>query len=125
MLGYTFGPFYLAGSHAFIQASGEQSPTQTNLATPLRFDQFRIQLRYGNPNRRGLNAAGYIGVDSNLNFLQFSVYQATYNWDCCGVTFELRRFAIGPVRTDNQFRFAFSLANVGTFGNLKKQERLL
>jgi LPS-assembly protein len=123
LLGYTFGPFYLAGSHSFIQSPGEASSRAT-LALPLRFDQFRVMLRYGNPNRRGINAAGYIGVDANLNFIQFSVYQATYNWDCCGLTFELRRFAIGPVRTDNQYRFAFSLANIGTFGNLRKQERL-
>jgi len=32
--------------------------------------------------------------------------------------------AFGPVRNENQFRIAFSLANVGTFGTMKKQERL-
>jgi LPS-assembly protein len=48
----------------------------------------------------------------------------SYNNDCCGISFEYRRFALGPVRNENQFRLAFSLANIGTFGNLKKQERL-
>ena len=28
------------------------------------------------------------------------------------------------VRDDTAYRFAFSIANIGTFGNLKKQERL-
>jgi hypothetical protein len=28
------------------------------------------------------------------------------------------------VRNENQFRFALSLSNVGTFGTLRKQERL-
>ena len=44
--------------------------------------------------------------------------------DCCGISFEYRRFALGPVRNENQFRLAFSLANIGTFGNMKQQERL-
>ena len=37
---------------------------------------------------------------------------------------EYRRFALGSVRNENQFRFALTLANVGTFGTLRKQERL-
>jgi LPS-assembly protein len=36
---------------------------------------------------------------------------------------QYRRFSFG-LRNENQFRFAFSLANVGTFGNLRRQERL-
>jgi LPS-assembly protein len=28
------------------------------------------------------------------------------------------------VRNENQYRFSFSLANIGTFGNLRRQERL-
>ena len=43
--------------------------------------------------------------------------------DCCGFSAEYRRFNFG-VRDDAQYRVAFSIANIGTFGNLKKQERL-
>jgi len=63
-------------------------------------------------------------LDLNLNSTQYSALQTTYNWDCCGITAEFRRIAIGPVRSENQFRFAFTVANVGTFGTLKRQERL-
>jgi len=31
---------------------------------------------------------------------------------------------VGSVRNENQYRVAFSLANIATFGNLKKQERI-
>ena len=58
------------------------------------------------------------------NFIQYAASQATYNWDCCGVTVEYRRLALGALRNENQFRFAFTLANVGTFGTLKRQERV-
>ncbi len=32
--------------------------------------------------------------------------------------------ALGPVRTENQFRVAFIIANIGTFGNLRRQEKI-
>jgi len=40
------------------------------------------------------------------------------------VSLEYRRFALGSVRNENQFRFIFSLANVAAIGNLRRQERL-
>jgi LPS-assembly protein len=124
IVSYTFGQFGLAGSHAYLQIPGQPLASVSALAVPLKFNQWRILGRYGNPNRTGFNLAAGAGVDANLNHLQYSIYQATYNWDCCGLTFELRRFALGPVRNENQYLFAFSLANIGTFGTLKRQERL-
>jgi LPS-assembly protein len=50
--------------------------------------------------------------------------QLAYNWDCCGLSVEYRRFALGAVRNENQFRFNFALANIGSFGNLRRQEKL-
>ena len=35
-----------------------------------------------------------------------------------------RRIALGQVRTDNQIRVAFIIANIGTFGNLRHQEKI-
>ena len=124
LVSYSLGQFGIGGSHAVLQAPGETLPTPSALSAPLKFNQWRLIGRYGNPNRRGFNVAASVGVDANLNSLQFSVYQATYNWDCCGLTFELRRWALGPVRNENQYRFAFSLANIGTFGTLRRQQRL-
>jgi LPS-assembly protein len=124
LLGYSHGLFGIGGSHAFLQAPGEVLPTPSALSAPLKFNQWRIIGRYGNVNRHGFNVAATAGVDANFNTLQYSVYQATYNFNCCGLTFELQRWALGPVRNENQFRFAFSLANVGTFGTLRRMQRL-
>jgi LPS-assembly protein len=71
-----------------------------------------------------MNVAGTFGFDELAGFLQYAAVQANYNFDCCGIVFEFRRFALGPVRNDNQFRFAFNLANVGAFGNVRRQERV-
>jgi LPS-assembly protein len=123
---YRMGDFFLGGAHAFLLAPGEifSSPVPTPLPAPDRFNQFRIITGYGNPSKRGWSGAVNIGFDANFNFLQYSAVQTSYNWDCCGLSAEYRRFSLGAVRNENQFRFAFTLANVGTFGNLRRQERI-
>ncbi|MFB3815683.1 MAG: LPS-assembly protein LptD [Terriglobales bacterium] len=121
---HLFGDVNVGGAHAYLQTPGEIVAGTQTLPSPSKFNQFRILASYGHPNKRGFAAAATVGADANLGFLQYSAVQTTYNWDCCGVTFEYRRFALGPVRNENQFRFALSLANVGTFGTLKRQERL-
>jgi LPS-assembly protein len=65
-----------------------------------------------------------VGYDSNIGFLQYATVQTSYNWDCCGISVEYRRFALGSVRNENQYRFNFTLANIGSVGNIRKQERL-
>jgi LPS-assembly protein len=89
-----------------------------------KFHQFRVALGYGGLARRGFSAASSFGFDSETRQLQFVTAQTTYNWNCCGVTLEYRRYAIANVRNENLFRFTFSLANIGSFGNLRRQERL-
>ncbi|MFB3916992.1 MAG: LPS-assembly protein LptD [Terriglobales bacterium] len=115
--------FALSGAHTYLRTPGEIL-VSTPIPSPNVFNQWRIQLSYGHPNKLGFNAGATVGYDANLNFLQYSAVQTSYNWDCCGVTFEYRRFALGSVRNENQFRFALTLTNVGTAGTLRKQERL-
>jgi len=88
------------------------------------FNQFRLLLGYGHTNKPGFSAATNIGFDANLNFIQYAAVQTTYNWDCCGINLEFRRFALGSVRNENQYRFTFALANLGSLGNLRRPERL-
>jgi LPS-assembly protein len=120
---HQFGDWTIGASHAYLVSPGEVFTT-LNLPAPAKFNQYRLLAGYGNPGKRGFSIAGNVGVDANFNNLQYSAGQIAYNWDCCGVSLEYRRFALGSVRNENQFRFAFSLANIGTFGNLKRQERL-
>ena len=102
-------------SHFFVRSSPVLSPN---------FNQIGFTAGYGSQARVGFNAVVTGAYDIRAGFLQYSAFQVSYNNDCCGISFEYRRFALGPVRNENQFRLAFSLANIGTFGNLKKQERL-
>ena len=122
LINYHFGQFTVGGGDAFLRLNGESSAALPE--APQDFHQFRVLFGYGYPNKRGFAGASSFGFDANQGFLQYGTIQTTYNWDCCGVSFEYRRFALGSVRNENQFRFAFSLANVGAFGNLRRQERL-
>ena len=122
---YRLGYFFLGGSHAFLRTPGEIfTNTPTPLPAPDRFNQFRALVGYGSPSKRGLSLAANVGVDVNFEFLQYGAAQLGWNWSCCGVAAEYRRFALGSVRNENQVRFAFTLANIGTFGNLRRRERL-
>jgi LPS-assembly protein len=120
---YRFGLFTVGGGDAYLQAPNLGVVSNT-LAAPRAFNQFRVLLGYGHLNKRGFSGATNLGFDANLGFLQYSAVQAAYNWDCCGISVEYRRFALGSVRNENQFRFNFALANVGAFGNLRRQEKL-
>jgi LPS-assembly protein len=123
LINYHYGPFTLGGGDAFLRVNDTTQGVDA-VQGQRDFHQYRILFGYGQPQKRGLSAATSFGFDHNQGFLQYSTVQTTYNWDCCGLSVEYRRFALGLVRNENQFRFAFSLANVGAFGNLKRQERL-
>src|SRR5579864_541286 len=120
---FHFGDVFLGGSHAFLRVPGEIFVSNP-IPGPEQFNQFRLLAGYGSPSKRGVSAAVNVGFDSTFGFVQYSAAQAAYNWDCCGASFEYRRFALGSVRNENSYRFAFSLANIGSFGNLRRQQRL-
>jgi LPS-assembly protein len=135
LVNYNVGSFTIGGGDAFLQipqpATTAVTPSEgtcfasTATTQPVcKFNQFRVALGYGGLARPGFSAASSFGFDAEARQLQFATAQATYNWNCCGVTMEYRRYAIANVRNENLFRFTFSLANIGSFGNLRRQERL-
>ena len=121
LVNYHLGLFSFGGGDSYVSAPRNAQSVAT---FPEEFNQFRLLFGYGSPNRRGFSGATSFGFDQNLGFLQYATAQTNYNWDCCGVSIEYRRFALGSVRNENQYRFNFTLSNIGSFGNLRKQERL-
>jgi len=84
----------------------------------------RTLVTYGNVDHNGFSGAA--GVDYNFveRIAHQTVGQAGYRFSCFAVNVEYRRFSLGPLRRENEFRVAISLANVGTFGNFRQNERL-
>ena len=87
-------------------------------------NQVRAIVGYGDINRKGLNGSFAVSYDVRQQFVQNQVVQVSFNGNCCGIAFEFRRLALGPVRSENQYRVAFLIANIGTFGNLRRQEKI-
>ena len=110
-----YSEFFATVAHFHIQDDPVLQPLS---------NQIRALLGYGSFNRKGFNFTGGVSYDIQNTALQNQIAQITYNGSCCGLSFEYRRIALGQVRTENQFRIAFTVANIGTFGNLRRQEKI-
>ena len=117
--GNIFGGFSYAGLSApgRFETDGEPSPTT-------EFSQMRVLFGYGTPTKAGLSTAANAGIDLKLGTIQYASVQTSYNWNCCGFSVEYRKYELGSVRNENAYRFNFTLANIGTAGNLRRAERL-
>ena len=89
-----------------------------------RFNQLGVRGGWGAMNRRGFNVVYAVNYDLYQRYLLQQAFQVSYNGSCCGISFEYHRLALGPVQSDNQFRIALLIANFGSFGTMRRQERL-
>ena len=108
------GRYFLSVGHNYVRSV----PVLTANA-----NQFRGLLAFGDQNKRGWNAAFSAIYDFRQDVMQFATTQVSYNTDCCGLSVQYRRFSFGT-RNENQFRVAFAIANIGSFGTLRRQERI-
>ena len=110
-------------SYARLNAPGRSYVEGVNSLTS-DFNQMRLLAGYGSPTKAGLSVAANAGLDLDLTQIQYAALQTSYNWNCCGLAIEYRKYELGSVRNENAYRFNFTLANIGTAGNLRRAERL-
>jgi LPS-assembly protein len=94
------------------------------LSSVADFDQMRLHLGFGNPARPGPSAAASAGIDIDLGTVQYAALQISYNWNCCGFSAEYRKYELGTARNDNGYKFNFTLANIGSAGNIKHSDQV-
>ena len=151
-INYHTGNYFGGISHARLNApgrfttgtntsgSGENCTSTTTCTSPYsNFSQLRLLMGYGNPTKEGLSVAANVGLDlphplvtaattssigNTSTAVQYGTIQTGYNWNCCGFAVEYRKFQLGSVRNENVYRFNFTLANIGSAGNLRRAERL-
>ena len=109
-----FSKYFISLGHNQVRSSDVLTPNA---------DQFRGAGGNRRSEQEGWNAAFSAIYDYHQGVMQYATTQVTYNTDCCGFSVEYRRFSFGT-RNENQYKFAFSIANVGSFGTLKRQERI-
>jgi LPS-assembly protein len=89
-----------------------------------RSDQVRALVGYGDLNRPGWNTELGFSYDVTQKVFQDQVIQLGYNGSCCGVGLEYRRLSLGAVRAENRYSFVFRIANLGSAGNLRRQDKI-
>jgi LPS-assembly protein len=119
----TLAHFRLNDNPALSDLPANPPPQLPLFQQPLS-NQIRALAGYGNETRKGFNFIAGVGYDFTNKTLQSQIVQASYNGGCCGLAVEYRRINLGQVRTENQFRAAFIIANLGTFGNLRHKEKI-
>ena len=118
-----YSEYYVTLAHfSTINIPPLSSPISATLQP--RSNQVRALIGYGELNRRGWNYALGLGYDVTQRFFQNEVIQLSYNGSCCGIGFEFRRLALGTVRSENQYRVVLLIANLGSAGNLRRQEKI-
>ncbi len=110
-----FSEFFMTAAHFRLQGDPIVEPPS---------NQVRAILGYGGLTRQGFNASAGLSYNIETSTLQNQFVLLNYNGGCCGLAFEYRRINLGAVRTENQFRVAFVVANIGTFGNLRRFEKI-
>lgn len=128
--GKIFGGFSYARLNAPGKTYTEVINTTTNIVTGVtssaiaNFSQMRALLGYGKPSDAGLSAAVSSGIDLNLGSPQYITVQTNYNWNCCGLSLEYRKYDLGTVRDEGAYSFNFTLANIGSAGNIRRAASL-
>lgn len=109
-----FNQFFFSAGHTQVGSVPTLSPSS---------NQLRFLIGAGQDNKRGWSTAASIDYDYLVSIMRYATTQITYNTDCCGFSVQYRRFSFG-LRNENQFRVAFGVANIGSFGTLRRQERI-
>ena len=110
----------------YFVSAGDTSISTNPLLVP-EANQLRIAGGYGSTTRKGWNAAVVEDYDFVQQSLLYQFGQVSYNTNCCGFSFQYRRFSFGAgigARHENQYLLAFQIANLGSFGTMQKQDRI-
>jgi len=86
--------------------------------------QLRALLGYGDRTRKGWNITTGASYDFTNKIFQNQLVQIAYNGGCCGLALEYQRINLGQVRTENRFTATLNIANIGSVGNLRRQEKI-
>jgi LPS-assembly protein len=117
------GDIFAGISYARLNAPG-RSYVAGVTSSVAEFNQMRFRVGFGGPTKPHLSAAASAGIDLDLGSVQYGSVQASYNWNCCGISVEYRKYELGTTRNDNGYKFNFTLANIGSAGNLRHQDQL-
>jgi LPS-assembly protein len=116
--------YFASIGHSQVRSVPVESNGETLSGLTPKANQLSGTFGFGQENRRGWSAGFMMLYDYTRDQMLFNQTQVTYNTDCCGWSVQYRRLNFGVRSGDNVYLFAFSVANIGSFGTLKRQERM-
>ncbi|MGC2620342.1 MAG: LPS assembly protein LptD, partial [Acidobacteriaceae bacterium] len=82
------------------------------------FNQIHLLGVHGAASKLGLSEGLSAAYDLVHQQLQYGSAQAQYNWNCCGIDFQYRRFSLGSIRDDTEYFWSINLAGFTNVGDL-------
>ena len=88
---------------------------------PEQFNQIHLTAVYGAANKLGMSMGANAAYDLVHQQLQYGAAQGSYNWNCCGLMFQYRRFSLGSIRDDTEYFYSLSFAGISSVGDLRRR----
>jgi len=114
--GYSIGRTTFGLGQALLNAADESGSS----ASLIQSHQLQPFVYFGKPSSVGLNVAMNASYDFTHGELQYGGVEAIYNWNCCGLNVGYRRFALGSLRDESEWLWGFTLASIGSAGNIRR-----
>jgi len=123
--GYQSGFYRFQFSDSFVNVplgttplTTEPPPRGSAPETANPFNQIHLTAVRGAASKLGLSEGVSTAYDLVHQQLQFGSAQVQYNWNCCGIDFQYRRFSLGSIRDDTEYFFSINLAGFSNVGDL-------
>ncbi len=113
-----FGDAYMNVPLGVTPLSALRVRTQTP-NTSNQYNQIHLSAIHGAANKLGFSEGVSTAYDLVHQELQYGAVQAQYNWNCCGIDFQYRRFSLGSIRDDTEYFYSFNLAGLSNIGDLR------
>ena len=91
-------------------------PSSPNAPNP--YNQIHMSAVYGAASKLGPSFGLNAAYDLIHQQLQYGAAQAQYNLNCCGITFQYRRFSLGSIRDDSEYVGSINFAGFTNVGDL-------
>ena len=123
--GYQSGLYRFQFGDSYVNVPLGYTPLTTARPTSLPspdqrnpFNQIHLLAVHGAASKLGLSEGLSAAYDLVHQQLQFGAAQAQYNWNCCGIDFQYRRFSLGSIRDDTEYFWSINLAGFSNVGDL-------
>lgn len=114
-----FGDSYMNVPLGYTPLTTARPITLPSPDAPNQFNQIHLSAIHGAAAKLGLSEGLSAAYDLVHQQLQYGAAQAQYNWNCCGIDFQYRKFSLGSIRRDTEYFYSFNFAGLSNVGDLR------